>query len=48
MIARIGEENGMAAKRGRAAILERLRNEIGDGHAIYDALCGSGFTAADP
>jgi predicted TIM-barrel enzyme len=45
MIARVAEENGMAAKRGRAAILDRLRNEIGDGYAIYDALCGSGITA---
>ena len=35
----------MAAKRGRAAVLDRLRNEIGNGYAIYDALCGSGITA---
>jgi predicted TIM-barrel enzyme len=35
----------MAAKRGRAAILDRLWNEIRDGYAIYDALCGSGITA---
>ena len=35
----------MAAKRGRADILDRLRNEIGEGYAIYDALCGSGITA---
>jgi len=35
----------MAAKRGRAAILDRLYNEIRDGYAIYDALCGSGITA---
>src|SRR5262245_42705242 len=35
----------MAAKSDRAAILSRLRMEIEDGHAIYDALCGSGITA---
>ena len=35
----------MAAKRGRAAILGRLCNEIRDGYAIYDALCGTGITA---
>jgi len=35
----------MAAKRGRAAILERLHNEIRDGYAVYDALCGTGITA---
>src|SRR5215813_3192287 len=35
----------MAAKLDRAAILSRLRTEIDDGHAIYDALCGSGITA---
>ena len=35
----------MAAKRGCADILDRLRNEIGEGYAIYDALCGSGITA---
>src|SRR5215831_5362102 len=35
----------MAANRGRAAVLDRLRNEIGNGYAIYDALCGSGITA---
>jgi predicted TIM-barrel enzyme len=35
----------MAAKSDRAAIVARLRMEIDDGHAIYDALCGSGITA---
>jgi predicted TIM-barrel enzyme len=35
----------MAAKSDRAAILSRMRMEIEDGHAIYDALCGSGITA---
>ena len=35
----------MAAKSDRAAILSRLWMEIEDGHAIYDALCGSGITA---
>ena len=35
----------MAAKSDRAAVLSRLRMEIDDGHAIYDALCGSGITA---
>jgi predicted TIM-barrel enzyme len=35
----------MAAKWDRATILARLRMEIDDGHAIYDALCGSGITA---
>ena len=35
----------MAAKRGRAAIVDRLWNEIRGGYAIYDALCGSGITA---
>ena len=35
----------MAAKRGCADILDRLRNEIGEGYAIYDVLCGSGITA---
>jgi predicted TIM-barrel enzyme len=35
----------VSAKRGRATILDRLRNEIGCGYAIYDALCGSGITA---
>jgi predicted TIM-barrel enzyme len=41
----IAQENGMAAKWGRAAILGRLRNEIREGYAVYDALCGSGITA---
>jgi predicted TIM-barrel enzyme len=41
----VNRENGMAAKSDRAAILSRLRMEIDDGHAIYDALCGSGITA---
>jgi predicted TIM-barrel enzyme len=35
----------MSAKWDRATILARLRMEIDDGHAIYDALCGSGITA---
>jgi predicted TIM-barrel enzyme len=35
----------MAASSDRAAILARLRMEIDDGYAIYDALCGSGITA---
>jgi predicted TIM-barrel enzyme len=35
----------MAAKFDRAAILACLRKDIDDGHAIYDALCGSGITA---
>lgn len=35
----------MAAKLDRNAIVARLRAEIADGHAIYDALCGSGITA---
>jgi predicted TIM-barrel enzyme len=35
----------MSAKQDRTAILARLRKEIDDGHAIYDALCGSGITA---
>lgn len=35
----------MAATLDRAAILARLRRDIGEGHAIYDALCGSGITA---
>jgi predicted TIM-barrel enzyme len=35
----------MAAKRDRSAILARLWEEIADGCAIYDALCGSGITA---
>jgi predicted TIM-barrel enzyme len=38
-------ESGMAANWSRAAILDRLRTEIGEGYAIYDALCGSGITA---
>src|SRR5262249_12514083 len=41
----VNREKGMAAKPDRAAILSRLRMEIEDGHAIYDALCGSGITA---
>jgi predicted TIM-barrel enzyme len=41
----VNRENGMAAKSDRAAILSRLRMEIDNGHAIYDALCGSGITA---
>jgi len=35
----------MSAKWDPTAILARLRMEIDDGHAIYDALCGSGITA---
>ena len=35
----------MATKLDRAAILKRLRAEIADGRALYDALCGSGITA---
>ena len=35
----------MAGKSDRAAILGRLWAEIDGGHAIYDALCGSGITA---
>jgi predicted TIM-barrel enzyme len=35
----------MAAKSDRAAIVARLRTEIDNGRAIYDALCGSGITA---
>lgn len=35
----------MAAKLDRAAIVARLRAEIDEGHALYDALCGSGITA---
>lgn len=35
----------MPAKLDRTAIVARLRAEIADGHAIYDALCGSGITA---
>src|SRR5262249_25333912 len=38
----VNREKGMS---DRAAILSRLRMEIEDGHAIYDALCGSGITA---
>jgi predicted TIM-barrel enzyme len=41
----VNRENDMAAKLDRAAILARLRMEIDDGHAVYDALCGSGITA---
>jgi predicted TIM-barrel enzyme len=33
------------AKPDRAAIVQRLRKEIDEGFAIYDALCGSGITA---
>lgn len=35
----------MSAKWDRTAILARLRMEIDDGHAVYDALCGSSITA---
>jgi predicted TIM-barrel enzyme len=41
----VNRENDMSAKWDRTAILARLRMEIDDGHAIYDALCGSGITA---
>jgi predicted TIM-barrel enzyme len=35
----------MSIKLDRAAIIARLRRQIADGFAIYDALCGSGITA---
>ena len=34
-----------ASRWDRTAVLSHLRQAIGDGHALYDALCGSGITA---
>src|SRR5262245_54959268 len=38
-------EGGMAARLDRKTIVGRLQAERAAGHAIYDALCGSGITA---